>query len=206
MFSSIAHSFIHSPSLDPPASHSSVARSLALSLVLTFAILPSSCSSVSSSCFVSLPLFASFLGLAVAGRPNFWWLLGPNTGLGHSSVVFMAECQAAYIVEALLQLQAQGASRVEVKPHVLAQYNATLQPLLADKAWTVGGCSTWYAQKCDAPVSLLIGSSSVLSSFGAVVCFGLWCHSLFPSCLCCIGAVVVFGCVIVPPPAGTATP
>ena len=54
------------------------------------------------------------LGAAVSGFPNFFLLIGPNTGLGHSSIVFMIESQIAYIVDALKTMDAQGLRQVDV--------------------------------------------------------------------------------------------
>ena len=48
---------------------------------------------------------ASHLGITVAGFPNLFLLVGPNTGLGHNSIVFMIECQVDYIVRALSSLR-----------------------------------------------------------------------------------------------------
>ena len=41
----------------------------------------------------------TFLGINVSGYPNLHLLLGPNTGLGHNSVVFMIEAQIDYILK-----------------------------------------------------------------------------------------------------------
>ncbi len=53
-------------------------------------------------------------GTTVAGYPNLFLLLGPNTGLGHNSVVVMAEAQAGYVEQALQRVEAEGAAAVEV--------------------------------------------------------------------------------------------
>jgi cation diffusion facilitator CzcD-associated flavoprotein CzcO len=83
-------------------------------------------------------------GTTVAGFPNFFMLLGPNTGLGHMSVVFMAEAQARYVVHALDALDRAGAAAVEVKPEVQQAFNDRLQAKMDGTVWLEGGCGSWY--------------------------------------------------------------
>ena len=61
------------------------------------------------------------LGSTVPGFPNLFILLGPNTGLGHSSMVYMIESQIAYVMDALRAMRATGADVVEVRPEVEAR-------------------------------------------------------------------------------------
>ena len=83
-------------------------------------------------------------GTTVAGFPNLFLLLGPNTALGHSSVVFMIECQIAYVLAALDALDAAGGGAVDVRPQAQAAYNAQVQAGLATTVWSEGGCKAWY--------------------------------------------------------------
>lgn len=87
--------------------------------------------------------FAStYLGTVVPGFPNFFHLTGANTGLGHSSMVFMIESQLAYIADGIAKAEAAG-GRFEVRPEVAAAYNAELQRKLPRTVWG-SGCSSWY--------------------------------------------------------------
>ncbi|MBB4688892.1 flavin-containing monooxygenase [Amycolatopsis jiangsuensis] len=81
------------------------------------------------------------LGITVNGFPNLFFLLGPNTGLGHNSVVFMIEAQVAYIAQAL-RLAGDGA--LDPRPEVQDRFNADVQRKLAKGIWTQGGCTSWY--------------------------------------------------------------
>ena len=81
------------------------------------------------------------LGITVAGFPNLFFLLGPNTGLGHNSVVFMIEAQISYVAEALRL--ARGTA-IEPKPEVQERFNGDIQRKLAKGIWTRGGCKSWY--------------------------------------------------------------
>ncbi|MCU1592644.1 MAG: putative flavoprotein CzcO associated with the cation diffusion facilitator CzcD [Frankiales bacterium] len=83
-------------------------------------------------------------GTTVHGFPNLFLLLGPNTALGHNSVVLMMEAQMAYVIGALKALRDQGASSVEVRAAAQEAYNAGLQRELATTVWARGGCTAWY--------------------------------------------------------------
>ena len=83
------------------------------------------------------------LGLTVAGYPNFFLLLGPNTGLGHNSMVYMIESQLAHVMEALRAMDKSGADTVEVRQDVLDGYNAAIEEQLEGTVWNTG-CKSWY--------------------------------------------------------------
>jgi cation diffusion facilitator CzcD-associated flavoprotein CzcO len=86
----------------------------------------------------------AYLGTSVAGYPNLFFVTGPNTGLGHNSLLFMIEAQLTYILDALRQMRARGATRVEVRRDAQERFNARLQRRLARSVWNTGGCSSWY--------------------------------------------------------------
>ena len=86
----------------------------------------------------------AYRGTAFPGFPNLFMLLGPNTGLGHMSVVFMAEAQSRYVVDALRQMKRHGIGAVAVKPEAHAAYNAELQRRMKGTVWMEGGCASWY--------------------------------------------------------------
>jgi len=83
-------------------------------------------------------------GTTVAGFPNLFLLLGPNTALGHSSVVLMIEAQIRYVSDALKALGRYGAKVLEVRRGAQERYNAELQQQLDDTVWNQGGCRSWY--------------------------------------------------------------
>ncbi len=86
----------------------------------------------------------AFHGTTVAGFPNLFFLVGPNTGLGHTSIVYMIESQIAYLMGALDVLRDQGLAAFEPLPERQQQWNDRLQDDLADTVWNAGGCSSWY--------------------------------------------------------------
>ena len=85
----------------------------------------------------------AYLGITVAGFPNLFLMLGPNTGLGHTSVVFMIEAQARYIALALDLLDASGGTTIEVKPHAQERFVERTQTRLSKTVWQ-SGCRSWY--------------------------------------------------------------
>jgi cation diffusion facilitator CzcD-associated flavoprotein CzcO len=86
----------------------------------------------------------AYLGTTVSGFPNLFLMLGPNTVLGHTSVIYMIEAQVAYVLDALRTMDRLGASSVDVSEAALASYNADIQRQLAGTVWNAGGCKSWY--------------------------------------------------------------
>ena len=86
----------------------------------------------------------AYLGATVPGYPNFFLLAGPNTGIGHTSLVVMIEAQIAYVIGALKAMAARGAATVEVRPEPFEIYNTALQSKMGRTVWNTGGCSSWY--------------------------------------------------------------
>jgi cation diffusion facilitator CzcD-associated flavoprotein CzcO len=86
----------------------------------------------------------AYRGTAVAGFPNLFIVTGPNTGLGHNSLVFMIEAQLDYMMDAIRTMDARGATRVEVRREAQETYNAKLQSRMGRTVWNSGGCASWY--------------------------------------------------------------
>jgi cation diffusion facilitator CzcD-associated flavoprotein CzcO len=85
----------------------------------------------------------AYLGVAVSGFPNFFMLMGPNTGLGHNSMVFMIESQAHYIVSAIKAMKERRIKALNVKPEVQAKFIDKVQTQLQQTVWN-SGCKSWY--------------------------------------------------------------
>ena len=88
-----------------------------------------------------------YLGTTVAGFPNLFLLTGPNTGLGHNSMVYMLESQFNYVLDALRTLRKRGAAILEVRPEAQAAFNAEIQSRMQGTVWTTGGCASWYIDR-----------------------------------------------------------
>jgi cation diffusion facilitator CzcD-associated flavoprotein CzcO len=87
---------------------------------------------------------AAYKGTAVPNFPNLFFIVGPNTGLGHSSMVFMIESQVAYIRSALRTLRRGGYAAAEVDRGETERFNAALQKRMKRTVWSAGGCDSWY--------------------------------------------------------------
>jgi cation diffusion facilitator CzcD-associated flavoprotein CzcO len=88
----------------------------------------------------------AYLGTSVPGFPNAFLLAGPNTGIGHTSLVYLLECQIAYVVDALAQMERRGLEAVEVRREVCDGYNAELQERSKGTVW-LSGCASWYLDR-----------------------------------------------------------
>jgi cation diffusion facilitator CzcD-associated flavoprotein CzcO len=97
---------------------------------------------------------SAYKGTTVAGFPDLYILQGPNTGLGHSSVVLMTEAQVRYLVPAV----ASGFVH-EVEPARQSAYVAGIDEQLADTVWQQGGCRSWYQNGHGRNVALWPGST-----------------------------------------------
>lgn len=90
----------------------------------------------------------AFRGVAVTGFPNYFLIMGPNSGLGHSSILFMIECQVRYIRDCLSWLDSGKTDAVEVRADVQDDFNRQLDEAHQRTVWKdksrTGGCSSWY--------------------------------------------------------------
>jgi cation diffusion facilitator CzcD-associated flavoprotein CzcO len=82
-------------------------------------------------------------GATVPGFPNLFLLLGPNTGLGHSSMVYMVESQIAYVLDALRTMRERRVPVAEVSATALERYNAEIDERMEGTIWNTG-CVSWY--------------------------------------------------------------
>ncbi|QCH25451.1 flavin-containing monooxygenase [Mycobacteroides salmoniphilum] len=83
-------------------------------------------------------------GITIAGMPNLFFLLGPNTGLGHNSIVFMIESQIHYVTEAIKHIDAAYAQAIVPTREAQDRFNAEVQRKLQGSVWNNGGCQSWY--------------------------------------------------------------
>ena len=85
----------------------------------------------------------SYLGITTSGYPNMYQLVGPHTGLGHNSIIFMIEQQADYVVKCIRLLKDKGADYLDVKPEAQAAFLAEMGRYLKGTVWDTG-CRSWY--------------------------------------------------------------
>jgi cation diffusion facilitator CzcD-associated flavoprotein CzcO len=85
----------------------------------------------------------AYLGTTVSGFPNLFLIVGPNTGLGHTSMILMIESQVAYVISAIETMRARGLKVVDVRGDVQRHYNERVHDRLKHTVWSTG-CVSWY--------------------------------------------------------------
>ncbi|MYU21837.1 NAD(P)/FAD-dependent oxidoreductase [Streptomyces sp. SID8352] len=87
----------------------------------------------------------SLRGASAAGFPNFLTVIGPNTGLGNSSMILMIESQLNYLADYLRQLDVLGGRvALDARPAAVRRWNERLQRRMERTVWNTGGCTSWY--------------------------------------------------------------
>jgi cation diffusion facilitator CzcD-associated flavoprotein CzcO len=86
----------------------------------------------------------AYAGSTVAGFPNLFLMIGPNSTLAHNSMIYMIESHINYIASALAFMARPGVRTVEVKSGVQRRYNERVQERLEHSVWVEGGCGSWY--------------------------------------------------------------
>ena len=86
----------------------------------------------------------AYKGTTVHGFPNYFQVVGPNTGLGHSSMVLMIEAQVGYVVDALRTMDLHGYATVEPRQDEQDAWNDDLHRRMQRTVWSTGGCASWY--------------------------------------------------------------
>jgi cation diffusion facilitator CzcD-associated flavoprotein CzcO len=87
------------------------------------------------------------LGTTVPGFPNLFILLGPNTGLGHTSVVFMIEAQIEQVMLVLREMKRRRVRALEPTPGAEAGFIAHVEARMRDTVWVAGHCRSWYLDR-----------------------------------------------------------
>jgi cation diffusion facilitator CzcD-associated flavoprotein CzcO len=89
----------------------------------------------------------AYNGTTFTGFPNLFMLAGPNTGIGHTSLLYMIEAQLGYLADALRLMRQRRIRTVEVRSDVEVAYNEEVQRKLQPTVWNTGGCVSWYLDK-----------------------------------------------------------
>jgi cation diffusion facilitator CzcD-associated flavoprotein CzcO len=89
----------------------------------------------------------AYKGTTVHGFPNLFQLVGPNTALGHSSIIFIIESQVAYVVDAARTLRREGLPALEPKSELQDSWTDAVQERMKPTVWLTGGCASWYVDE-----------------------------------------------------------
>ncbi|MGB2898481.1 MAG: hypothetical protein WBB89_04390, partial [Candidatus Acidiferrum sp.] len=91
----------------------------------------------------------------VAGFPNFFILLGPNTGLGHNSVVLMIEAQVRYAMNCLKLMNRRKQRVIEVRAESQKRFVEEIYRRMGRTVWQSGGCHSWYQDQNTGEITTL---------------------------------------------------
>jgi cation diffusion facilitator CzcD-associated flavoprotein CzcO len=97
-------------------------------------------------------------GTTVAGFPNLCLLIGPNTGLGHNSLIHIIEAQLSYVLGYLDALDRTGAAALDARAAAEQHWNAGVQRRMQSSVWMTGGCVSWYLNAAGRNPTLWPGS------------------------------------------------
>lgn len=101
----------------------------------------------------------AYLGTAAPGFPNFFVVTGPNTGIGHTSAIFVIEAQMNYIMKSIEALKKSGKQAVEVTAKAEADYTGMIHREMERTVWKSGGCHSWYQSKSGHVIAMFPGFS-----------------------------------------------
>ena len=104
---------------------------------------------------------SAYLGITVNDFPNFFILLGPNTGLGHNSVVLMIEAQVRYVMDCLKLMKRTNQRVMEVRPEVQHSFVEDVYRRMTRTVWLSGGCHSWYQDQKTGEITTLWPGSVV---------------------------------------------
>lgn len=100
------------------------------------------------------------LGTAISGFPNFFLMMGPNSGGGSQSILFVIEAQARYIAQCVRMMRTTESTRIEVRERVQREFNERIHARLARSVWNTGGCDSWFLDRSGANRQAWPGSSA----------------------------------------------
>ncbi|MDG2307080.1 MAG: NAD(P)/FAD-dependent oxidoreductase [Candidatus Binatia bacterium] len=97
----------------------------------------------------------AYKGVSVSGFPNWFIIMGPNTGPGHTSVLVFTEAQMRHALGAIKKIRSEGLRYVDVRPDTQGHYNDKIQARMPHMAW--GNCNSWYLNPDGSNYSLYPG-------------------------------------------------
>ncbi|MBQ0760169.1 MAG: NAD(P)/FAD-dependent oxidoreductase [Zhongshania sp.] len=101
----------------------------------------------------------AYLGTTIPGFPNLFIVTGPNTGIGHTSAIFVIESQIKYITNSIQQLEKSGKQAIEVRADAEDEYTQMVHSEMEKTVWKSGGCTSWYQSKSGHVIAMFPGFS-----------------------------------------------
>ncbi len=99
----------------------------------------------------------AYLGTSMPDFPNLFIVTGPNTGIGHTSAIFIIEAQMNYIMRSIKKVLDKNAASVEVKPKAEEDYTNHIHEEMKKTVWHYGGCNSWYKSKSGKVIAMFPG-------------------------------------------------
>jgi len=100
-----------------------------------------------------------YLGTVISGFPNFFMILGPNVGNGHTSATVLIELQVQFAIDALKRMERDGIASADVRPAVQDAFNEEVQRRLRGTVWNAGGCRSYYLDRNGRNSTIFPGST-----------------------------------------------
>jgi cation diffusion facilitator CzcD-associated flavoprotein CzcO len=101
----------------------------------------------------------AYLGTTIPGFPNLFVVTGPNTGIGHTSAIFLIEAQMQYIGRAIDAVLRSGAAAIEVRAAAEDRYTTWVHSEMEQTVWKAGGCNSWYQSRDGHVIAMFPGFS-----------------------------------------------
>lgn len=101
----------------------------------------------------------AYLGTSAPGFPNFFIVTGPNTGIGHTSAIFVIESQMKYIMKSIETVLGRGGRTIEVRPDAEQRYTGMIHREMDRTVWKKGGCHSWYQSRSGHVIAMFPGFS-----------------------------------------------
>lgn len=101
----------------------------------------------------------AYLGTSLPDFPNLFIVTGPNTGIGHTSALFIIESQMNYIIDCIRTVRDQGLCSIEVRRDAERTYTAMIHREMQRTVWKSGGCHSWYQSKSGHVIAMFPGFS-----------------------------------------------
>ena len=101
----------------------------------------------------------AYLGTSIPDYPNFFMVTGPNTGIGHTSAIFIIEAQMHYIMNSITSADKRSARSIEVTEQAETNYTNMIHTEMEQTVWKSGGCKSWYMSKSGHVIAMFPGFS-----------------------------------------------
>ena len=101
----------------------------------------------------------AYLGTSAPGFPNLFVVTGPNTGIGHTSALFLIESQMSYIMGCIQNVEKRNRKVIEVKAEAEQKYTDHIHDEMTKTVWQSGGCNSWYKSKSGKVIAMFPGFS-----------------------------------------------